>query len=329
MRNSRGQLFADKVFRCGAPESAVIIGRKLESRNSMVQVLYQRVREGEVQRFKDSFEPSSREHVPQATFVNKNRGKLFYSELSDIWDALSALPRLKDVAAVGQGLSHKSIDDPTAPRSAIRESATEFPGSTAGFAEWDEDLMTHELPVTSYLNLAKKLISRPRKGRTFGQPQVVLNYPRVSREAWCLKALIDQAGHPFTSDFSVARPISPDISLPALWAILNSPLGNAYAHAHSGKRHVLVNTLKALPVPRFHEHDLKQLDAAVSNYLERAKAFRHSQTDKAQAQLSLFPSSKVNNEKTMEAPSPTKRNFKFFSGGSMLKCCAYMPCQRN
>jgi len=266
---SEVSLFADKVFRCGSSESAVILGRKHSAPRATV--LYQRVREAQIETFKHDYTPSSRERLPQSVFFSKNRGSLFFAELSDLWGAVAHLPRLGDIAEIGQGFSHKGEDDETAPKGAIRESARRQDGLIPGFARSAASQMTHQLPPETWLNLTETLISRPRSGVIRGKAQVILNYPRVSREGWCLKAMIDGSGHPVTSDFSVVRPVN--VSLLVVWAILNSPLGNAFARTHSNKKQILVGMLSSLPIPDLFSQDLTALERAVSAYLEAAETF--------------------------------------------------------
>jgi hypothetical protein len=293
-------IFADKVFRCGAHESAVVIGRK--SPQTDKAVVYQRVREKHIQRFKTNYQPSSSEQLPQSLFTSKNNGSLFFAELSDVWEALASLPSLGDSAEVGQGLSHKGEDDPSVLKGAVKESSVHVAGLTSGFARWTKALMTHELPPETWLNLNIELIDRPRSGTKCGQAQLVLNYPRVSRGQWCLKALIDQAGRPVTSDFSVIRPKK--ASLLVFWALLNSPVGNAFAHTHSKKRHVLVGSLKTMPIPDISGRDLSALEQAVSAYLTAATVFSERQGElPASGQTELFQPRSV--KSAPKTPPPT------------------------
>jgi hypothetical protein len=133
--------------------------------------------------------------------------------------------------------------------------------------------MTHELPSVTWLNLDAKTIRRPLSGTAKGKPQVLLNYARVSREAWRLKALIDNRGHPITSDFLAARPEpSGGWSLLTLWGLFNSPIANAFAYCHSSKRHVLAGSMRQMPIPTLDESALDQLQQLVAGYLEEVRA---------------------------------------------------------
>src|SRR5690606_19097623 len=122
-----------------------------------------------------------------------------------------------------------------------------------------------------------------------GHSQILLNYARVSRGPWRLKALIDKSGHPVNSRFLVFRSKSSYPSLRVLWAVCNSPVANAYAYCHSTKRDILVGTLRQLPVPLFGDGPFEALEAAVETYFNAVKGTR-ALTKRAK------PSPKISNE---------------------------------
>jgi len=269
-------LFADKVFRYGDSESAVLIGRRLgKGASRQFSVRYQRVREGQVEEFSRTYQPGSAENVTSERFARSSASSLFVPDLHSVWDALSALPKLEILAHVGKGFEHKSEDDATLPPKTIKESPVEIEGVelTPGFARWTREQVTHQQPTIVWLNLDSDTIRRPGSGTTTGIPQVLLNYARISREAWRLKAIIDEQGHPVTSRFNVVRPKPAGPSLRVIWAILNSPVGNAYAYCmFSDKRDVLAGVMRQMPVPDFTKCGLACLERAVADYLKAARA---------------------------------------------------------
>jgi hypothetical protein len=118
------------------------------------------------------------------------------------------------------------------------------------------------------MNLAPEVILRGGIGTTAEIPQVLLNYAPASRGPWRLKALIDKLGHPVTSRFIPVRPTGPSYSLEVLWALLNSPVANAYAFSHLGKRDNIVRDVRRIPMPQ--KVSFERIHAAASNYLEAA-----------------------------------------------------------
>lgn len=95
-----------------------------------------------------------------------------------------------------------------------------------------------------------------------------MNYARVSRGPWRLKAFIDDEGRPVASAFLTVRPHK--CSLETLWALLNSPVANAFAFCHLGKRHNIVGNMRRIPVPRSAAFD--EIDRAARAYLNAAAA---------------------------------------------------------
>jgi hypothetical protein len=266
-------LFADKVFRYGEPESTVVIGRRLAQQTTQrLPIRYQRVREWEVKNFSQTYEAGTVTTVDATRFAQTPTKSLLLPDLNDVWDALQEFPRFSEFAVVGQGFSHKGDADSTLPKGTTKISTEEKTGFVEGFAGWSEQQVTHKLPVKAWLNLDARTILRPRWGTTTGKPQVLLNYPRVSREAWRLKGLQDRKGHPVLSDFLVVRPKLTSISLAALWGILNSPVANAFAYCQSNKRNVLAGDIRRMPVPNLLEHNLTALEAAVKNYFDASVA---------------------------------------------------------
>ena len=123
------------------------------------------------------------------------------------------------------------------------------------------------------MNLSSDVIDRKVTGATTGVPQILLNYAPVGRGPWRLKALIDRTGHPVTSRFITVRPRAHHVPLEYLWAVLNSPIANAYAYTHLMKRDILVGTMRLMPIPAATAPDMERIAVLAANYLdELAKA---------------------------------------------------------
>lgn len=263
-------LFADKIFNYGEPETAVILGRRVGAAKKPWMVLYRRVREEQIESYKKTLTPTTQAIVPSSVF-EVNDGNLLVPEMNEIWQMLHGRPKLGDIVEGGKDFEHKGKDDPTLPKRAIRESNVKLEGLTAGFADWSELQLTHDLPKIKWLNLDDKVLGPKRHGMTIGKKQILLNYARVSRGAWRLKALLDQKGHPVTSRFLVFRPKQAAVGLRTLWAVCNSPLANAFAYSHSSTRDVLTGTMSELPVFSANAAAIDALEAAVEAYFKAVK----------------------------------------------------------
>lgn len=266
-------LFADKIFNYGEPETAVILGRRVGTAKKHGMALYRRVREEQIENYKKTLTPTTQAIMPSSVFEG-NDGSLLVPEMNDIWLMLQDRPKLGDLVEGGQGFQHKGKDDPTLPKGAIRESNVKIDGLTEGFADWSESQLTHELPKSKWLNLSDEVIRArgvKKHGTVKGKRQLLLNYARISRESWRLKALLDHKGHPVTSRFLVFRPKQSAVGLRTLWAVCNSPLANAFAYSHSSTRDVLTGTMTELPVFSANAAVVDRLEVAVEAYFKAVK----------------------------------------------------------
>lgn len=257
-------LLPDNVFFSADHESAVVLGRKRTSRTITNKLRYVRVREKTLPEFRDRYKALT-EVVPQAGFLDSEYYDLRTPELGSVWEYCRKVKPLEEIADIGKGFDFKGKD---LPKGVATFSKTKFPGGTRGFLKFHKNLRITEQPETWFLNLGPEAIRSRRRGTNTGIPQVLLNYAPVSRGPWRLKALIDKEGHPVTSSFIVVRPKIMEWSLEVLWAILNSPLANAYAYCHGTKRSVLTGMVRALPVPDVGKGALSELDRLARDYLE-------------------------------------------------------------
>jgi hypothetical protein len=177
-------------------------------------------------------------------------------------------PTLQEVAFAAKGLDHKGK---TRPRECWTIHNPAKSNDPRGYANIDDTLMIFGLPRLVGINLENRAVLSYRAGRPLGKPQVLLNYARVSREPWRLKATLDEKGLAITSRFVAVRPTNPKVTTLYLWAILNSPVANAFAFCHSsGKRDILVGTMRKMPVPRWSPTQATRIEQAAMRYRKLA-----------------------------------------------------------
>lgn len=259
-------LFADKLFEEAEHEVVVLIGRRRwHARDGAVPaVMYRRVRENGMAAFKESLAFSSEQQVPQARFSLAAETSFVVPELDEVWSYLSRNRRLGAVAKVGKGLEYIGEDKLPSNSWTVHEPARK--GDTLGFGSVRESMVIYEPPPPVGINLSPSVIRRT--GASPVKPQVLLNYARVSREPWKLKAFIDTKGHSFTSRFLQVVPRGGEFDCLVLWAILNSPVANAFTYSHSMSRDILGGMLKRLPLPDVRGGLLQRLRSAAVNYLD-------------------------------------------------------------
>lgn len=239
-------VFADNLFEHGDHEVAVLLGRKKKPRSKPPALMYRRVREGGMAAFKERLAFSWEREVSPERFKKDANADLRVPELDEVWMYLSAGPTLDDMATIGQGLFHRGAALP-ANAWTIHDPARS--DDVVGFANVPDGLAIFGLPKPVGVNLAETVVDRIVAGAPTSKPQVLLNYGPVARKPWKLKATLDEQGHALTSRFSAIRPRDGGPSALYLWALLNSPVANAFAYDKLGKRDILVGTMRTMPVP--------------------------------------------------------------------------------
>lgn len=257
-------LFPDRVFSFSDAESVVLLGRR-KTGNHENSVRYRRVRERQLPSFRSTYETSSTITVSQSIFSNEQDRSLRLADLQEVWSYCRDYPKLEDVVSAGQGFIFHGAE---LPEGSQTFSQKKFPGSQPGFVHFDQGLHLHELPQQYWVNLNSEVIRRAVSGTKVGVPQVLLNYAPSSRGPWRLKALLDPKGHPVSSRFIAVRPNAGPYSILVLWAILNSPVANAFVFSHLGKRDNVVGDVKKIPMPV--KVSFGRLETAASRYLEEA-----------------------------------------------------------
>lgn len=264
-------LFPDKIFKFADHECAVLLGRRRNSGAAALptSVRCRRVREAESEAFRQDYHFTTDRLLPQSKISERPDDVLWVPELEEeVWTWLNDLPRFESVATMGQGVRYIR-DVPAGAKSAEEEP---FPGATPGYLSSEGNWSIHETPPLGYLNLSdERLFHRKGSGTTTGVPQIVLNYRAASRGPWRLKPFIDRVGRPVKGNFLTVRPRKKkQLPLEYLWAILVSPLANAYVFTHGLKRDVLISDLNKMPFPKVERWAIDRVVKAAQDYLAAA-----------------------------------------------------------
>ena len=256
-------LLPDGVFGKSAAESVVLIGQRRAPTGRHV-VKYQRVRSWDLQTFKTELEPSFQADYPQAGFLQSKDTSLRLPDLLEVWDELKHHPSLGEFFTAQTGFQFegeavlKGRIVQTATRSRVRKA----------FMRADSTYPIWETPPVSYVDFSPEVIGRARAAAINGVAQVIVNYAGP-QGPWCRKASIDGEGNAISSRFVAMRSRGEsDITLLALWAILNSPVANAYAYCYSTKWQTIPKEWLAFPLPEQISGHLDGIRVAAEAYRE-------------------------------------------------------------
>jgi hypothetical protein len=279
-------LFADNLFEEADHETAILLGRRKAAAASAT-LWYRRVRERGMDAFKERLSFSLERPVTQSRFARSAGSSLLLPDLEGVWDYLRGAARLGASVHVQQGFQFRSKEE---LKGREVESRTKRPGWRPAILRVD-DYPIWDLPKRTWTDYSPETLRQRGGGAKPGTPQVVVNYRPVARDPWRIKAAVDDQGLPVSSRFLVFRPKKDSVPLRVLWAILNSPIVNAYAYCFSGKRETLPKEWRALPLPVLTQDAKEAILRAALGYLRLAQppeTFALGEPDEELIQKALF-----------------------------------------
>jgi hypothetical protein len=261
--------FADNLFEHSDHEVAVLIGRRKKPRAKPIVMQYRRVRERDMETFKNRLAFSSEREVSQNRFARSSNLDFRVPDLDEVWEYLSTYPRLKASVFVQQGRQYWKEDKLEALGLLSKRPKAGF---VAVVVRAEEDYTIWRLPKRIWIDPSRRAYRTQGGGAAPGISQVLINYAPMDRGPWRLKAVLDENGVGASSRFVVFRPKPQGPLRTVLWAILNSPVANAFAYCHSGKRQTLVGEWSEMPLPIVSQERSQAIEAAASIYLAAVQA---------------------------------------------------------
>ncbi len=261
-------LFEDDLFSQSDHETCIVLGRRKSDKRAVSSVTYRRVRNRDMEAFKSALAFSREDQLDPTELGRGAEVSLYEPDLREVWQHMRDYGRLGDLVDVQKGFEFKASSE-----LGSREvtSAVQRPGFAKGALKASADYGVWELPPTAWVDLRPESIRRIGAAARLGVPQVVVNYSGP-RDAWRFRPFIDDQGIAVSSRFLAFRPVATTKhTLTTLWAVLLSPIANAYAYCCSGKRQTLPREWAAMALPDPPDAHREGIEAAASAYLALVK----------------------------------------------------------
>ena len=197
---------------------------------------------------------------PAAEFSQSMR----LAQLEQVWDATSKLRTLGSLAAIHRGIEYRHS---LGKGGASFVSATARPDSVPGLHKVDDNVEPFIVTKTNYLNVTEEFMRGTAYQHDWSAPKLIVNANPQSRGKWRITASIDRSGLVCYQNFHAIWPTS-NLSLEVLAAILNGPVANAFISTRDPIRHVLIRTLKKIPIPEFSAEREESLASLVRRYVD-------------------------------------------------------------
>lgn len=277
----------DRVFRISQVESALLIAKmpRTEDHNR-VTISYTEVKDKDREHFLTTYGYTRRE--TQEKTSQEAEESLTVIALREIWERLSAYPRLGDVAEIHRGVEWQPPFDPNK-----YVSDTAKPGFERGLHSVAGHLFCFQAPPSEYL------CTKPedRKYKAFElpwkQPKVIMNAARVSRGPWKIAAFADDTGLMCSQNFHAIWPKDQRWTTRGLAAVLNAPVACAFVALQENKRHIRKQTLLRVPLPQLSAADIEALGRSVDHYRHIVDSFFDSDEGFIAESILQVPSSIV------------------------------------
>jgi hypothetical protein len=140
-----------------------------------------------------------------------------------------------------------------------------------------------QAPATQFLSVRDEDRLYNAFDHDWDRPKVFVNAARKSRRHWPLAAFADERSLICYQNLTAVWPLQPEW-LYVIEAVLNGPIANAFVATGEAKRHVRVNTLESIPMPRLEALDLERLRKLAAEYRRLTGARAHD-SQKAAAVL--------------------------------------------
>ena len=262
-------LLPKNAFTYSRHETAVLICRcKTYARNNVVSLHYNRVQQAEMGAFRQSYRVRSSEWVPQQALGQPPDYTLQWRELESVWRYCSSYPRFRSLAKVGEGFSF--VARARRAENAVRPDGKDGARYAKAYLGGISETPIFGQPQQKFCRDDAAVIGTRRLGATSGIPQILLNHAHLGMP-WLIRAVIDPEGHAVNNNFLVVRATS-DVTPEYLWALLNSPFANAFAHTSRTSRHVLAGTIEKMPIPDASREEIDAVVRAARAYLAIAKS---------------------------------------------------------
>lgn len=273
-RNARGLLAAsyqeislvtlpDTVFQYSDVETVLLTAHGV--RTSSPRRRISAVNKQDYDRFLQTGIPTWQEDLPTESINAADYPVFWRTPLWRVWETLSRLPRLSDVAEVHQGIQYiLSLQEHSAQLIRVTPESDFAPG----LSSVPRDFEPFVLPTIRYLNIDPLQI---RRGHEFlklaEKPKVIVNAARLSRGPWRIVAVIDHQGLVCYQRFHGVW-AKANTSLEEVASVLNSPLSNAFLYTHpaAGGRDNQIRAIEDIPFPDFTTAQTQTLVTLVNQY---------------------------------------------------------------
>lgn len=254
----------DQVFIHSDKDTVILIAQKTKE-NLDYSVEFNHITNLNLKEFRNTRQILTKDIVAKEYFI-QNNFQLIVPLWRDIWQSLKNNPKIKNVAEIKTGVRYKN---------GVKEEVvknSQYNNYIPGLSNISKAFQQYFVTNNVFLSVEKKYRNNS-DGKSWDidwkKPKIVLPTARLSRGIWKFAAIVDNSGLLIRHRFFGLWAITDTISLETIAAVMNSPISQAYIHAHSLERDILKKTYLEIPIPNnltLHDSEIKN---AVTRYINQ------------------------------------------------------------
>ena len=206
--------------------------------------------------------------------------------LPEVWQATQGLQRLREFSSIHRGIEYNLPFHSNASKLVQSEHYSQF---ARGLLRVRDAVEPYMVLRTVYLNISPHVMRTNAYTLPWHTPKLIVNASQQSRGAWKITASPDDSGLVCYQNFHALWPTT-TMPLEVMAAILNGPLANAFVGTREAKRHIRVQTLRDIPIPRLDQGQQETIASLVRQYSDARKSWLAGEigADQGEAQCSLL-----------------------------------------
>lgn len=257
----------DRIFIHSDAETVVVVAKRKAMETASVFVSFREVKDRDRAGFASRQRVSWSDTVPQSYFDSPGC-PLVVPALRTIWERLEQNPRLADIADIRKGVEYDTAALDGKYENAIFD--TRKPGTRLGVHGSSPAFTQYALFHHQHFSIDPQLQRREAWSYPWERPKVIAPAARLSRGPWRFAAVVDKKGILASRLHYAFWPKDPLLPVEVIAAILNSPVGAAYAYAHGSQKTIAKRTYETIPIPDLStlREAAPRIGALVSQYLE-------------------------------------------------------------
>jgi len=239
----------DRIFKYSDAETAVFIAKK-HTASRMPKTIFRHVREADRSQFRLYSTPTFEDVVSSSYFVERMQGRFLLPPLREVWEVLDKNPRLIDIAEIKTGVEYEPGLLEKDPEQIVQDRP--FPDAVPGIFKVTQGFKQYATSDVVYMTMEEEHRRKAVPGawhHDWKKPKVVIPKSVMSRGPWRFAAVVDRKSLLIRRRFFAVWPKTEKMTVEFLAGVLNSPIAQAFAYAHSDKRDIPKRVYASIPVP--------------------------------------------------------------------------------